>query len=222
MKKYLFILCALVMGSSLAAQTLDSTYRPTAFVPRSGLWVNPKVDHKAVVFLGNSITHGFEWAEYLGDVKYKNRGISGDITYGVLERLNQVTEIQPEKVFLLIGINDISRDIPKEIVAANIRRIVKRIRTESPSTKVYVQSIFPTNEKFNKFPKHYHKQAIVDFVNEASKQTCKELGAQYLDVASVLTDANGKLKEDITYDGLHLLRAGYVLWIDYLKSLKVL
>lgn len=222
MKKYVSFLCALLVASALFAQDIDSMYRPGAYIPRSGLWVNPKVDHNAVVFLGNSITHGFEWAEYLGDIKYKNRGISGDITYGILERLNQVTQMQPAKVFLLIGINDISRNIPQEIVANNIRRIVKRIRTESPQTKVYVQSIFPTNEKFNKFPKHYNKQAIVDFVNEASKQTCKDLGAQYLDVASVLTDANGKLKEDITYDGLHLLRGGYVLWIDYLKSLKLL
>lgn len=222
MKKYFSLLCVLFVTFSIFAQNIDSTYRPGAFIPRSGLWENPKVNHQAVVFLGNSITHGFEWAEYLGDVKYKNRGISGDITFGVVERLHQVIQIQPAKVFLLIGINDISRNIPQEMIANNIRRIVQRIRTESPQTKVYVQSIFPTNEKFNKFPKHYNKQGIVDYVNEASKVTCKDLGAQYLDVASVLTDSNGKLKEEITYDGLHLLNAGYVLWIDYLKSLKVL
>lgn len=222
MKKYLLLFVAIVVASSISAQPIDSMYRPGQFVPRSGLWQNAKVDHQAVVFLGNSITHGFEWAEYLENAKYKNRGISGDITFGILARLGQVTQIQPAKVFLLIGINDISRNIPQEMIASNIRRIVQRIRTESPQTKVYVQSIFPTNEKFNKFPKHYHKQAIVDFVNEASKLTCKSLGAYYLDVASVLTDADGKLKEEVTYDGLHLQYAGYVLWIDYLKSQKVL
>lgn len=222
MKKIFLGLLAFGFVATTFAQNIDSLYRPTQFKTRSGLWNNPKVDRNAVVFLGNSITHGFDWAEFFGDIKYKNRGISGDITYGILERLHQVTQIQPAKVFLLIGINDISKSIPQDLIAANIRKIVQRIRVESPQTKVYVQSIFPTNNKFSKVAKPYHKQEVVDYVNAASKQTCKELGAEYLDVASVLTDENGKLKEELTYDGLHLLYAGYVVWTDYLKSQKVL
>ena len=222
MKKFFLVLACIIAIAPVFAQNIDSMYRPTQYQQRFEFWENPKVDPNAVVFLGNSITHGFEWAEYLGDVKYKNRGISGDLTYGVLARMDQIVKMKPAKVFLLIGINDISKDVPKEIVAQNIRKIVLRIRKDSPNTKVYVQSLFPTNEKFKKFPKHYNKQDVVDYVNNASKQTCQELGAQYLDVASVLTDANGKLKEEVTYDGLHLLKAGYVLWVDYLKSQKVL
>ena len=62
-----------------------------------------------IIFLGNSITDGCEWSELFQDLRIKNRGISGDITEGVLQRLKEVTESKPSKVFIMIGVNDISK-----------------------------------------------------------------------------------------------------------------
>ena len=60
-----------------------------------------------IIMLGNSITDGCEWSELFQNSNIKNRGISGDITEGVLYRLDEVTRSKPAKVFLLIGINDL-------------------------------------------------------------------------------------------------------------------
>jgi hypothetical protein len=47
------------------------------------------------MFLGNSITNHVDWEELLGMPNARNRGISGYITYGVLERLDEVIEGHP-------------------------------------------------------------------------------------------------------------------------------
>ena len=73
-----------------------------------------------IIFLGNSITDGGEWTEMFNDLKVKNRGISGDISAGVLNRLDEVYQRFPDKVFLLIGINDLARNISPDSIVKNI------------------------------------------------------------------------------------------------------
>mgnify|MGYP000061554644 CR=1 FL=1 len=64
-----------------------------------------------IIFLGNSITDIGEWTEVWQDIHVKNRGISGDNTFGVLARLDEVVSSKPSKIFIMIGINDISKNI---------------------------------------------------------------------------------------------------------------
>ena len=73
-----------------------------------------------------------------------NQGIGGDDTAGVLRRLALVTDRRPGKVFLMIGTNDIGKGVSSvgEIVD-NVAAIVDQIRTDSPTTEVYVQSVLP-------------------------------------------------------------------------------
>jgi hypothetical protein len=60
-----------------------------------------------VVMLGDSLTELGEWQEMFPEVKIANRGISSDMTSGILERLDEVMEARPRKVFLMAGINDL-------------------------------------------------------------------------------------------------------------------
>lgn len=59
-----------------------------------------------IIFLGDSITDRCEWFELLSNPNVKNRGLSGDKTSGVLDRLSEITESKPFKVFIMIGVND--------------------------------------------------------------------------------------------------------------------
>ena len=166
-----------------------------------------------VIFLGNSITNFSEWSELLKDSHVKNRGISGDTTEGVLFRLYQVTRVKPAKVFLLIGINDLSRNIAPDTVYANICKIVSIIRTQSPKTKVYVQSILPVNNTFKTFPTHTIRTPQVKEVNEKLRKICPVLGATFVDLFSELKNPNDDfLNPMYTNDGLHLLGEGYKAW----------
>lgn len=172
-----------------------------------------------IIFLGNSITDGGEWCELLGNPKAKNRGISGDTTEGVLFRLNEVTRSKPAKVFLLIGINDLSIGVSMDTVYSNICRIAKKIRKDSPKTQVYVQSILPVNDSFGLFKNHTNKTADVLWVNAQLKTWCEKEHFQFIDLFSQFKCADSNLLiPELTNDGLHLKGEGYLLWAETIKS----
>jgi lysophospholipase L1-like esterase len=168
--------------------------------------------------LGNSITEIGPWAKLTGDTTVVNRGIGGDITYGVLKRLDDVITRQPRKVFLLIGINDIGKDIPDTVIADNIRKIVTIILQGSPSTKIYVQSLLPLNPDVKNFPQHYNKEEHVLKVNAMLPGMLAPLKCTFVNIFPLLLDDNQRLDAQYTLDGLHVNQKGYVIWVDYLKK----
>lgn len=155
-----------------------------------------------------------------GQQAYPQQGHSGDTSYGILDRLDEVTAGKPAKVFLMIGINDLARNTPAAVVANNCKRIVKRIKTESPRTRIYLQSLLPTNDTFNKLPNHCNKDALILEVNSALAVLAKEENVGLIDLYVHFSDSAGKLKKELTWDGVHLTAAGYVLWADLLRKGK--
>src|SRR6478736_1622024 len=114
------VVMILLMGSCAQAQTKwDSTYRPGNYAQRVANFRSYPNSEKDIIFLGNSITDYTDWNELLQLPEARNRGISGDITFGILERLDEVTEGKPAKIFILIGINDIARNIPDSVILNN-------------------------------------------------------------------------------------------------------
>lgn len=229
MKNNLFLLLSLLLVQAVGAQTAaqeapakapkwDSTYRPNNYGLKVGLFKSFPNSEKDVVFLGNSITAGVDWSELLGLKEARNRGISGDITFGVLERLDEVIEGKPAKVFLLIGINDISRNIPDSLIVDNYRKIVTRIQKGSPKTKIYLQTLMPVNNTFTQFKNHYNKDGHIEFVNTSLKQLAKTYKVQLIDLNPQFQDKEGRLIKEFTEDGLHLNAAGYAHWAKILKT----
>ncbi len=190
----------------------DSSFRPNNYALKVGQfrsYPNAKTD---IVFLGNSITAGIEWSELLGLPQARNRGISGDISFGLLERLDEVTEGKPAKVFILIGINDISRNIPDSVILRNYRTIIQRIKKESPATKICFQTLLPVNNTFTQFKNHYNKDAHIQYINESLKKMAAEEKILLLDLHPHFLDQDKRLDSKYTIDGLHLNAAGYQVW----------
>jgi len=171
----------------------------------------------AFVFVGNSISDGAEWHEYLNE-QCLNRGISGDVTDGVLLRLTDITRLQPKKVFLMIGINDLAKGKSVDYVFNNHQKIYEQIKKESPQTQVYIQSVLPVNDCYKRFNNHTNKGVMVDDLNKKLKSFCSKSGLTYIDLHAVFSDADGKLRKDLTEDGLHLNGRGYQVWIHFIKQ----
>jgi lysophospholipase L1-like esterase len=171
-----------------------------------------------IIFLGNSITDGGEWNELFNDLSIKNRGISGDRTVSVLNRLDEVYSRSPAKVFLLIGINDLARNISTDSVVKNIIWIVELIKEKSPQTKLYIQSILPVNETFGLFRDHTRKRAEILQINKALFDSAARYQYEFIDIFSALADTTGRLNADYTNDGLHLTGTGYLKWKDAIYS----
>lgn len=104
----------------------------TFYYQRATLFEELPVTSKDIIFLGNSITNGGEWSELLNNKHVKNRGISGDICMGVYDRLDAILKGKPAKIFLLIGINDVSRGTSADTIVHRIGMITQKIKQESP------------------------------------------------------------------------------------------
>jgi len=170
-----------------------------------------------IVFLGNSITQGGDWAKLTGDSTVVNRGIGADVTFGLRTRLDDVTRRKPSKLFVLIGINDISKDIPDAVIAAEYRMLIDSVHAQSSQTKICGQSILPLNPTVKSFPQHYDKQPRVVAVNRLLQQMARETHATYIDLWPIFIDKQNHLDAALTGDGLHLNEAGYVRWVAFLK-----
>ncbi|MBW6498842.1 MAG: sialate O-acetylesterase, partial [Bacteroidales bacterium] len=109
-----FSLFLVFLAASLFAQ-VDTTYRTYFYEQRQSMFeLLPDTDGE-IIMLGNSITNVGAWEELLQNPRVKNRGISGDNTFGVLARMDEVLSSKPAKIFILIGINDIAVNNPPEV-----------------------------------------------------------------------------------------------------------
>lgn len=165
-----------------------------------------------IVFLGNSITDGGEFAELFDMPNIKNRGIRSDVITGVEKRLTQVTSGRPAKIFLLIGINDVSHGLTVDQLAARYERLVREIREQTPDTKLYIQSVMPINNDFNRYKNLKGREKVIPSLNNRLQTIAAQNGAEYVDLTKALESAPDKLNPKYTNDGLHLNGPGYRAW----------
>ena len=188
------------------------------------------IGNNKIVFLGNSITEGGgDWNKKFNVHNIVNRGISGDLTEGILVRLDEIFFYKPIAVFLLIGINDIfDTDISNQekitplYVANNIIKIANQINVHSPSTEIFMQTILPINheiyiEENGFFPKHNVplSEKILQInsmiINQADVKQYK-----VIDLHSAFINQDGLMNREYTTDGVHLNNNGYGVWVEYI------
>jgi hypothetical protein len=84
-------------------------------------------DTSEIIFLGDSIIDFCNWHELFGKYNIKNRGISGDIINGVIDRLEEIVESKPKKIFLMIGTNDLGKKISVDNILSEYEKLVNLI-----------------------------------------------------------------------------------------------
>ena len=180
----------------------------------------PAITSKNIVMLGNSLTEGGgDWGKRLGKDNVINRGISGDEVMGVYDRLHQILPGKPAKIFLLIGVNDVSHDLSTDSIVYRIDQTLTRIQKESPETKVYLQSLLPINESFNRYKRLTNKTYQIPEINARLETLAKEKKITFINLYPLFTEkGTNVLKKELTYDGLHLNDEGYKVWVDAIKK----
>lgn len=210
----LLVLGLLFGANSFAQQEKYTTY----YYQRATLFEQLPITSTDIVFLGNSLTDGCEWAELFGNPHIKNRGISGDEVMGIYDRIDPILKGKPAKIFLLTGVNDVSHDLTADSILVMYRKLVSKIKSDSPKTKLYIQSILPVNDEFTRFPKVHNKTQVILDINKGLKQLAKENGYTYIDLYThLIAPGTQSLDKKYTNDGLHLLGPGYLVWKEVLK-----
>lgn len=211
----------------LALSALTIALSASARLPReepSQHYIDKSAEYKAagvkstdIVFLGNSLTEGGDWAALTGLSNAVNRGIIGDTAEGIDARLSDITSGKPAKIFLLCGVNDISHEIPADSVAMGVIDLVKRIKAESPDTRIYLQSLLPINNTFGRYKRMIGKEDVVRDVNKYLAAKAPELGVTWINLYPLFVDKDRNLRDELTADGLHLRPEGYAIWASIIK-----
>jgi lysophospholipase L1-like esterase len=172
-----------------------------------------------LVFLGDSITHGWEgggkkiWEETFGAYKTLNLGYGGDRTEHVLWRLDngELDGYQPKLLILMIGTNNtghrpLAQEKPED-TAAGIKAILDKIGEKSPDTKVLLLAIFPRSVKPTDLPRVRNSQ-----VNEIIKGYADGKRVIYMDLGPQMLEPDGTLTKEMMPDFLHPKELGYGIW----------
>lgn len=177
----------------------------------------PNTNQK-VIMLGNSLTNNCWWNELLGisSSEIINRGISGDTTDGILDRLDDVVDENPSKLYLLSGVNDLLEEpeLTAEELISKYTKLIEAINRELPNTDFYIQSTLPLNPITKFYPGVNEKVAQL---NLFLKDNAVKYGYSYVDIGTLMMDEKGDLSSANTCDGIHLLPAAYHLWKKLLQ-----
>ena len=163
-----------------------------------------------IMMLGDSITDEGEWSE-LWEKVVQNRGISGDTTTGVLDRLYTLNP-NTKRVFIMIGVNDIMRGVSEDIVFENYKKILKFFQDKN--IEVIIQSTLYIGES-----RKQNFNVKIEKLNQNLEEFAKSNKIVFINLNPIFAPQKTLLKS-FTKDDLHLNADAYKLWIETLKKLK--
>lgn len=213
MKRFVLLFVSAIAVASVWSQANTGVY----YRQRASLFEYLPISSSDIVMLGNSLTDGGEWSELLNNKHVKNRGIVGDILQGYIERLEPVLKGKPKKIFILGGVNDVSHDVSADSIARVTEKLILLIKERCPNTKIYLQSLLPFNTEVQMWKNLKGREQVVKDANVLLEQVAKRMGVTWINLYPLYDDGTGKLRRELTNDGLHLLGPGYLMWRDAIK-----
>ena len=172
------------------------------------------------VFIGDSIIEIYNTELFDGvlDTKVYNRGISGDTSDKLLERLqDNALNIAPQNLVTLVGTNDLSRKISADTVCDNISKVVDK-SIESGVENIVVCSLLPVNKSINGKMVGIRNNKDIRQLNSMLKDMCQQKQVVFVDLYTLLEDGDGNFDKQYTYDGLHPNAQGYVVITQALEK----
>jgi lysophospholipase L1-like esterase len=165
---------------------------------------NKSVD---VVFLGDSLTEGYNIEEFYPEYVVLNRGISGDTTVGLEQRLDvSLFAIQPKVAVMLIGANNM------DTMLENYESILKSFKENVSKTKIILLSLTSMSGEWGK------KNHLAAYNNVQIKKFAEKYDYEFVDLYSALLNLeDGEIYDEYTTDGGHLTHEGYEVLTNCIK-----
>ncbi|MFT5422124.1 MAG: lysophospholipase L1-like esterase [Candidatus Endobugula sp.] len=197
----------LVIKQTFIEKTLSNDH--SYYSHKKSLFEGYQHERYDVVFIGDSITDMAEWENLFPASKIANRGISGDTTGGVLQRMSSILSTKAEYAFIMIGINDFNRGVNSNLVYINYEKIVKTLVANNMN--VYVQSTILVGDEFR------HLNSNIKFLNDKLQVLAKNTPlVTYIDLNKRLSP-NGDVDKSNSTDGIHLNAKAYSIWRDAIQ-----
>lgn len=160
-----------------------------------------------VVFLGDSLTDGYDVKRFYPEYVVLNRGISGDTSVWLEERLDvSLFEVQPKVAVMLIGANNM------DTMLENYESILKSFKENLPNTKIVLLSLTSMSGEWGK------KNQLAAYNNVQIKMYAEMYSYEYVDLYSALLNLEtGEIYDEYTTDGGHLTEKGYEVLTRQIK-----
>lgn len=181
-------------------------------------------------FTGDSITRRWgtsdhqyrenlaNWKENFHGWNAGNFGWGADRTENILWRLEngELEGVNPKVIVILAGTNNVG-NVPGgpekvEDITRGVKAIVEACKKAAPDAAIILTAIFPRNDNMAVMPE-------IEKINANLAQIADGKKIRFLNVNDKLADENGKLREGVATDGLHLAVKGYQIWADGLKPI---
>lgn len=133
--------------------------------------------------------------------------------------LEVLAQKQYGKVYVMLGVNELGYNAPQDF-AEHYGKLIDAIRESQEDARIYVQSIIPVNSadcKSYDQPNYVTNDRIVAY-NEALAAMTQEKKVYFLNISEVMEGEDGELESDLSADGVHFKKSGYLLWLDYLTT----
>lgn len=175
----------------------------------------------SIIFIGDSITRQVDWAEIFNNNKIVNRSIGGTSFTQMNKVVDIILEPNPRKIFVMLGINSLKNNMSSQDFIDNYTQLLEKIKTNSPNTQVYIQSVLPINQKIGKVVLG-EKMLNTDNdeikeVNFQLQQLAKKFNYTFINLYTLFIK-NGSLPKIYSFDGLHLSGDGYLLWKEAIQE----
>lgn len=223
MRPYLLLTLALLIPTAARAdEALDAALK---HIPGEleDFTYKFKIDHFAhrpiseggVVMFGDSLTDLGGWSEFFPNVKMINRGIGGDNTLGMLNRVDQVIALQPSAVFILAGTNDLYWGASPIDILERFSKLVDRLAIALPHSTIVIQTVPP----FLRKPMGDYGYLNNDTTRELNSLLVSEASKRNLAVIDLYSSLvkDGEMDSGKTTDGVHLNGRGYEEWVKLIK-----
>ena len=136
---------------------------------------------------------------------------------GYLTMPQAVAKLQPRRVILTFGTNDLNPSYKTADFIKNYQTGIEAVVTAYPSADIIVNAIPPIGQQHSN---QSLTQTQVDEFNKALVEMCKEKGWKFLNSAEVLRDdTTGWAKTDYTLsDGVHLSKKAVEAYFTYVRT----
>lgn len=178
------------------------------------------------VFIGNSITEGlFSYGILKDTTVFAHTGLSINEVFdkpviktpdGKVSVITALSQRQFGKVYIMLGMNELGWRAHK-IFIDDYEKFIDEVRRLQPNAVIYVSSILPVTQKRDDTDAVF-TNANVDIFNGHLKTVCTDKSVYFLDCGKGIMDENSKMPADGSPDGVHMNKATYQKWLEYVKS----
>ncbi len=184
----------------------------------------------SVAFVGDSRTDGFRL--YSGLERGTYFCVTGETVASATDLQNWKTETGKkisltdavaqtacDKIYLMLGVNELGWN-GTDIFREHAENLLQRLKADHPEAEIVIQSLLPVSAEQDAKGTYVNNRRILAY-NQVWMELAEENGCDYVNIAEAVTGEDGCLPAEMSFDGVHLNRAGCHAWLDYLRTHSV-